>query len=529
MDRLDLFLKRADDRSVVVEDLDPRHGARAAPDKLGGYLRDDGGDPQDLPRQRWGVIAPKGPDGDRLLAVVEPLIKHRAAQQGAPVERYRVPEGMDGPAAERWKRRFFDRGGSVDALPRYVLILGDLDQVSIAVQHALQADSFVGRLAFDAEAGYAAYVAKVLAAETGTPQARYGPLGFYTVHDGTAATRLGHRHLAAPCLASLRQRLDEGTFEGDAVHDEGEAAPSLDALVTAAKFDRPGVLFTISHGLGAPRSGWQDAARMRRLQGALSVGDDLLEVEALAQGAFVRHGLWFALACYGAGTPSTSAYRPWLESLAQQGHSTDVAALLAGLPKPGDRPFIAAGPKAALANPDGPLAIIGHVDLAWTHAFSDTDGRTLDRSERFAKVIRDALRGDRVGSAHHALARFAGAASSELATMYGSEARGGRVDPLRRARIWMLRQDVADYILLGDPATRLPFQRAQPMARPAAPVAVQRATDFDMEALEGAIGGVLSGDLSMRRGARAADMDRDAFEAAFEAYRAAGRAAIAKG
>lgn len=531
MDRLDLLLKRADDHAVVLEGLDPQQGRRLAPETAEStYLWDLGGDPQDLARQRWGVIAPRGPEGDRLLALVAPLMQRRAEAQGAEPVVHRLPPDMDGPAAARWKRRVFDRGGARDELPRYQLILGDLHQVSLAVQQAQQADGFVGRLAFDDDAGYAAYVDKIIAAETRPSAAAKGPAVFHTVHDGSAATRLGHRHLAQPCLADLRARLGQARFEGDAVLDEAEQQPSLDRLCAAAALDRPGVLFTISHGLGAPKAGWSDLERMRRVQGALSVGDDVLDAAALTGRPFVPGGLWFALACYGAGTPAASAYRPWLESLAQQGVGSDIAAVLAGLPPPGARPFIAAAPKAALASPSGPLAVIGHVDLAWTHAFSDTDGRSLDRPGRFGHVVRAALRGDRLGTAHQQLTRFAGEASTELATLYASEAQGYPVDPLRRARVWMLRQDVADYVLLGDPAARLPFQRAAP-AQPAATPRIQppvAGPSFDLAAFEAALGGVLSGDLSMRRGARQADMDRADFEAAVAAYRAAGRAAIAK-
>ncbi|MCA9538982.1 MAG: hypothetical protein KC620_08835, partial [Myxococcales bacterium] len=38
------------------------------------HLYDKGGDPNDLSRQRWGVIAPAGARGDRLLALAAPLI-----------------------------------------------------------------------------------------------------------------------------------------------------------------------------------------------------------------------------------------------------------------------------------------------------------------------------------------------------------------------------------------------------------------------------------------------------------------------
>ena len=528
MPKLDLFLKRFDDRGVVAS-LDGSRGRRDAPDQsMPSHLWDEGGDPQSLPAQRWGVIAPTGPDGDRLLALIEPLIAHRTAGQHAPVKIFRVASTMDALDAARWKRRVFDRGGAIDALPRYQLILGDLDQVPMAMQQVLQTDSYVGRLAFDSDAGYAAYVSKVIDAETTTATARRGPAVVHTVHDQTAATQVGFEHLARPCLDLLRGRLDMGNFEGDAVFDDGQAAPSLDALMRAAVWDRPGVLFTISHGLGAPKAGWPDPARMRRFQGALSVGDDILDGDTLANKSFANKGLWFSLACYSAGTPARSAYHPWLEDLAKLGEADTVAAALAGLPPPGARPFIAAGPKAALANPNGPLAVIGHVDLAWSYSFTDTDGRALDRPGRFAHVIRAALRGDRLGTANRSLARFAAQASTELTGMYDAIARGGRVDPIRQAQIWMLRQDISDYVLLGDPAARLPFARPEaiPVAQPVVAPHNVGLSEASLTALEEAIGGVLSGALSLRRAARQCDVDRDEFEAKLEAYRAAGRAAI---
>jgi hypothetical protein len=35
-------------------------------------------DPNDLYAQGWGVIAPEGPEGDRLLQVIQPLLDKRA-------------------------------------------------------------------------------------------------------------------------------------------------------------------------------------------------------------------------------------------------------------------------------------------------------------------------------------------------------------------------------------------------------------------------------------------------------------------
>src|SRR4028119_1140190 len=75
-----------------------------------GHFGDEGGDPNDIELQRWGVIAPQGPEGDRLLALIRPLIEHRQAQQGDTVRVYRVPQRLTQDEAMRWKKREFDSG-----------------------------------------------------------------------------------------------------------------------------------------------------------------------------------------------------------------------------------------------------------------------------------------------------------------------------------------------------------------------------------------------------------------------------------
>jgi hypothetical protein len=118
-------------------------------------------------------------------------------------------------------------------------------------------------------------------------------------------------------------------------------------------------------------------------------------------------------------------------------------------------------PQAALANPHGPLAVIGHVDLAWTYSFSDF--RDLARSipSRILSALDAWLRRARAGVALDALMRFYREANDGL--MHGYQAQqdahiDGLPDPTdaaERAQLWMLRNDLRGYILLGDPAARL--------------------------------------------------------------------------
>ena len=187
-------------------------------------------------------------------------------------------------------------------------------------------------------------------------------------------------------------------------------------------------------------------------------------------------GLWFMLACFGAGTPGSSVYRPWLTKLARHDQFRGkIEPVLAGLEGAGAG-FIAGLPKAALASDRGPLAVVGHVDLAWTYAFRELDtGTALSRSTRFMQLLRSALRQDRFGLALRWFGRFVARASDEITAVYqDAAAAGGDVDEATHQRLghlWMLRHDLAGYVLLGDPAARLPLsgaavaQRSSPESR----------------------------------------------------------------
>ena len=56
--------------------------------------------PNDLPAQRWGIVAPEGNDGDALLEAIAPLRALREHEQGAPAMVFRLPH-LDLPRAGR--------------------------------------------------------------------------------------------------------------------------------------------------------------------------------------------------------------------------------------------------------------------------------------------------------------------------------------------------------------------------------------------------------------------------------------------
>ncbi len=478
-DRLDLLLASGDEIEPVLRDGLPGDALESVPkpkkairgDDAPDWLRTDA-DPNDLALQRWGVIVPEGKTGDRLLEAIAPLIRLREAEQGAPSMIYRVPADMDARAAVAWKDEvYWSEDVDESERPLYLLLLGDADEVSLELQHSLANCALVGRAHFahtnrrENLDAYAAYADKVVRyAETGS-SAIVPDMLFHVARDGTSATQAAEARLLEPCLEAATKNRESGKLSVNELL--AMEAAGVDDFIAAAAKDNPSVLLSISHGLGAPRYGWSSDAEQLRRQGALVVGhNDILDAERLASQPFLPGGLWFLLACFGAGTPSSSAYHAWLLTLAKEGAYTGKAkSVLASLPQNDGRPFFAALPQAALANPAGPLAIIGHMDLAWTYGFSNATNLNESRKSRFFSALEVMARGSRAGVGLGALMRFYRETNDALMAGYQLEAdakaRGqtDSIDPKDRGHLWMLRNDLRGYMLLGDPATRLPLAK----------------------------------------------------------------------
>jgi hypothetical protein len=549
---MNLLLAHSDDGSPVLE-LDPEASSaarEASPVRRRppeGFLADITADANDLARQGWAVVAPEGDVGDELVDAVRPLMEARATEQGSEVLLLRVPRGMDAEQATLWKKDHYPALYDKDEQrrPRYLLILGDLDQLSLETQQALAVDGLPGRVAFDDPAAYAAYARKVLRWEREPSRHERARALLYTVHDGTRATAEGHAKLMRPCFqrCSRKQREEPREFPASAVEAAGAPAPDPNELLRLVEPCQPSVLLSLSHGLAPPS--WQrwTRAEARQRQGAMSFGEaGALMPEDVAAAPFLPGGMWIYFACFGAGTPRRSAYHHWLEMLSR--HRMECGGLmsevLSGLDEDGGG-FTSGLARAALANPDGPLAVLGHVDMAWSYGYEELrvsreggEHRITgsDRSQNFFHVMRKMVAGERAGAACLALGRVIDDVSRELNTWYDrSQQRGGNtgdvdtLDGLALGNLWMLRQDLLGYALLGDPAVRLPLSPVH-----AARTHFGAAAGADKDELgrwEHAVlrvaceesPGVVAGESSLSRG--------ELIEAE-QRYREAGRAALAR-
>ncbi|WP_159396661.1 CHAT domain-containing protein [Sorangium cellulosum] len=474
-----LLLVHEDDRRPVLEDALPLESVFSSGSPLSGNLSSDFGvllydDPDDRAAQRWGVVAPEGPRGDRLLDVITPLRRAREAAQGTEARIYRFPSGLeDAVIVRRWiAQTFWDERLSEEDTPRYVLLLGDADEISLQLQQQLAIDAYVGRLAFRDDNGYGSYVDKVLRWEGRSSMEKGAHLLCYTALDDTVATVLGYRALMRSTIdrmntPRLRERLSSMRGIGDFVNAKPTAASEL----MQSSREAATVLFTLSNGLGAPRKGWRSWEEKQAFQGAMSLGStDRLSVDDVGRGSFLPGGAWLFLAGYSAGTEHESVYRAWALRLRKQQGWDHVDALLSSRSPKGDRPFIAALPQAALANPDGPLAVFGLVDLAWISDYvpgnpSPSLGHGLEN------LLHELVRGSCFGAAHAVLSQYLRGVTVELSNQDGGrdvllndspDLDLGREAAL--AHLWLLREHLASYILLGDPAARLPIVR--PAASP---------------------------------------------------------------
>ena len=450
--------------------------ARPVPVDEVPFQADITADVNDLEKQRWAIVVPRGARGKRLEALVQDLCDQRADDQGADVLTIEAPEGMNETEAWDWKNDIYPGlyGDEEEQRPRYLCILGDVDGVSLATQEVLATDGLPGRLVCNGDRGYGDYVAKVLASERDPAEHNRPRSLFYTVHDSSAATESGYQKLMSPCFDRCKDawESERDTFPAAALKEHGDRYdPDPDELLDVASSACPTVLFSLSHGMGPPRRRRWSRGEARDRQGAMSFGmAGALAPSDIASRPFLPGGLWLYKACFGAGTPRVSAYHHWLEMLVDHGgeNAARLRAVLAGLAREGG--FTSGLARAALSNPKGPLAMIAHMDLAWSYSYEElrvgksqrVQGAT--RVNHFKEVIAKMVKGERAGAALLSMRLVRGAVGERLNTRYDLCKRAGVapegasvMDRLALGHLWLLRQDLSGYVLLGDPAARLPL------------------------------------------------------------------------
>ncbi len=408
----------------------------------------EGVDPKRLDQAGWGVIFTHDTD-PAIREALSPLLDLRREQAGPLFKVYETANGYQpGEAKGKFLARHGVGPGPADParVPYYLLLVGSPEQIPYRFQSQLDLQYAVGRLHFDRTEDYAHYAASVVAAETGKVELPRR-MSFFSVENADDfATQLSSENLVAPLLVAL-SRSNPGWQMRTFLKEEATKA-NLARLLGGG--ETPALLFTSSHGMEFPLGD----PRQRPHQGALLCGDwpgpeawrsgipqdFYFAGEDVAAGASLLGLMTFHFACYGAGTPR-------LDDFAQQAFKDRTAIA--------PEAFLSALPTALLGHPrGGALAVVGHVERAWSYSF-EWEGASAQTTV-FESALKCLLDGHPVGSAMEYLnARYA-----ELSTMLADQLEeiecGAAADPYDLAGLWTANADARGYAILGDPAVRLP-------------------------------------------------------------------------
>lgn len=419
----------------------------------GHYAVVEGADPKDLATTGWGVVFAFA-DNAKTPAIKEalrPLLEHRKAQ-ATKVKAHYYKE-YDGPLAYRpgeSKNDFLTRHGAgpgpadPNKVPYYLLLVGDPESIPYRVQFQLDVQYAVGRIYFDTVEDYAAYAQRVVQAET---QGQFLPrkATFFNVSNpGDKATQLSAEKLIAPLSASLRS--DKPDWQIDVLSPADSTKARLGAILNGG-VETPSLLFTASHGMGFPNGDprqlphggallCQDWPGPQKHRGPIP-DSFYFSADDVSKEANLLGMMAFFFACYGAGTPKLDEFA----------HKTGQRAQIA------PHSFLARLPRKLLTQ--GALAVVGHVERAWGTSFI---WGSKEQIAVFESSFKRLTEGHPIGSAFEYFNERYAELSSDLSTQLEEIQFGGEVDQAKLASMWTANNDARSYVVIGDPATRMPVQ-----------------------------------------------------------------------
>lgn len=437
-----------------------------APKKGKTYrLAPEFGDGSSLENSGWGLIFPADAES-RVISQIEealsPLLELRKSQ----TKYFKIFKGANG---YQWKggqgesffdfvRRHYAGIGPADPtkIPYYLMLVGDPNSIPFSFQFSLNAQYAVGRIYFNRLDEYNNYARSVVAAETGKVSLARKAVFFGPSHPGDEATNQSSSGLIAPLMdyanqISVAQKLG---WQASLVPPEQATKKKLDELLGGKASETPALLFTATHGLewsyGDPRQEQfqgalvcQDYPGPSAWNGELKrdfymAGEDI----ASSQDRSLLGMIAIHFACFGGGTPYwddfTIAYEQDRKALARKA-------------------FLARLPMNLLSHPKGgALAVISHVERAWTYSFQWDDGGQQTQAMR--SLLYQLMAGKPIGLAFENLdERYTTIAGDLLPKIEELKYEPSKYDPFDMATNWIMAKDARGYSVLGDPAVRLPL------------------------------------------------------------------------
>ncbi len=338
---------------------------------------------------------------------------------------------------------------SVSGSLNQTLIVAPPDLIPFSFQYSLDIYWAVGRLWFDTANEFRQYAESVLQHEkmSAVPTARKIAL-FATEHDFDNATQLFTKQVVRPMIdgegarpipIGKQQKFGLQTYLGEAATKQtlGNILRGLDGGV-------PSLLFSGSHGVLFP----PDDLRQPAAQGAI-VCQDWEGFGAITE----KH--WFA----GADLPPNANVHGVMHELfaCHGGGCTEFDDFdqLNNQPRRiAQKLFFSKLPQKLLSHENGgALAVLAHIERAWTYSFQDDKGSS--QTKGFRDVIGRPLLGERIGQATDVFNMRWAVLSTKLADRHLAIQRGANFLLRTLGKLWVARDDARNFLILGDPAARL--------------------------------------------------------------------------
>ena len=386
----------------------------------------------------WAVlVSERCPHKSKVIEAIAPLVEKR---HGEVIEL----EYMDPDSFCRW---LVERVNAKRWLPDYLLICDNYQNIPLEYQVLLNSISATGRVWWEDPQAIGAYVDKTVGVESGERYAGVNSAVGSPVDD--PVTEADYDNIITELLDS-----DSLGFSTILARDF-----SRDAIQAAAS--EAGFLAIYCHGLGLSRD---EFAANPSLQGAFVLDvkarqdDGLLTSVDVEDRRFCPGGILFTPACLAGGTVGRSDFMSWLdprnlaEYVISDTHQSELCSTL-------------------LKSASGPLAILAHFDISIAsnaRMFNPITRKYDLQAMLHQTFVNDLAKGSTIGRASRPFRWAAGAFYAQAIYIFGqitgiypiAHSRGAQktlgtyVSAINRH--YVTATDMRNYVILGDPAVRLP-------------------------------------------------------------------------
>lgn len=415
--------------------------------------------PADPKEAGWTfLIDINDPQKTEIAEILQKLAVHRIGKKAKPLEF----DSKSDMSSEQWKITKYDYLDlQPGKKPYYILIAGTPDRIPFNLQSELDVDAAVGRVCFDKIEDLQSYVDKLIRLEASPKSTVSREVTFFaTDHEMVRdednnlvwdPTHFSLNNMVNPMIDFTKTNPDIGDLVGNIVPLLGKNATkkNLQDILSTSK---SALIFTASHGLGVPLE-YSEEDR-KQLTGSICCQDsEPTDEETLFcaddipdEGQFLEGSIFFQFSCFGYGTPAESDFEHWFVGRPGWNKATKIA----------EKDMISPIPKKLLAHKSGPVAFIGHLDVALLDGFYDPNSVSpeIDWHPRLAPyqmMVKALLRSETTGSAlNHMNARY-NSLNATINRLNNLIQKKKDVDMTEFATAMLHANDAKNFLLFGDP------------------------------------------------------------------------------